>query len=127
VSSNGIEARAAFIICMSIIENQSLKKVFLDGNPIGIQGAKVYMYLCIHVYIYMYICIYIYVYINMYIHLYICIYVYMHIYICMSLKKVFLDGNPIGIQGAKVYIHIYICIYLYLCIHAYIYVYVKIL
>ena len=35
LSSNGIESRACFTICMGIIENNSIKKVCLDGNPIG--------------------------------------------------------------------------------------------
>jgi len=41
--NNGIESRACFTICMGIIENFALRKVSLDGNPIGVQGAKALM------------------------------------------------------------------------------------
>ena len=35
LSNNGIESRACFTLCMGIIENSSIKKVCLDGNPVG--------------------------------------------------------------------------------------------
>ncbi len=55
-----------------------------------VASARIYIYICIYIYMYIYICIYIYVYI------YICIYIYMYIYIC---------------------IYIHVCIYIHICIY----------
>ena len=41
LSNNGIESRACFTLCMGIIENSSIKKVCLDGNPVG----KIYFFI----------------------------------------------------------------------------------
>lgn len=40
ISNNSIDEIACFTICQSIILNDSLEEVYMDGNPIGEQGAK---------------------------------------------------------------------------------------
>lgn len=43
VQSNQLNATATFTICAGIIENRGLKRVVLDGNPIGEQGMRALM------------------------------------------------------------------------------------
>ena len=43
VSNNGIESRACFTICVGVLEHPSLRHVAMDGNPVGIDGAKALM------------------------------------------------------------------------------------
>jgi hypothetical protein len=35
LQNNGLESIACFTICAGIIENRGLKRVAMDGNPIG--------------------------------------------------------------------------------------------
>ena len=41
LTSNNIDSVACFTICAGVIENRGLKKVVLDGNPIGEQVSSV--------------------------------------------------------------------------------------
>ena len=41
LTSNNIDSVACFTICAGVIENRGLKKVVLDGNPIGEQVRSV--------------------------------------------------------------------------------------
>eukprot|EP01034_Spumella_vulgaris_P028670 gene28670-35569_t len=43
LTSNSLDSIACFTICAGVIENRGLKKVVLDGNPIGEQGMKALM------------------------------------------------------------------------------------
>lgn len=43
VSANNIEGTAIFCICVGLIENKIMRKLILDGNPIGSLGAKAVM------------------------------------------------------------------------------------
>lgn len=43
IANNGLDSAACITICAGVIENKTLQKVFLDGNPIGEQGAKAVM------------------------------------------------------------------------------------
>lgn len=43
ISSNSLDSVACVCLCSGVIENKSLRSVTLDGNPIGVQGAKAVM------------------------------------------------------------------------------------
>jgi len=43
VSSNNLEGTAIFCICVGLIENKNMRRLILDGNPIGSLGAKAVM------------------------------------------------------------------------------------
>jgi hypothetical protein len=45
ISNNNIDARACFTICAAVQENFSIRRVSMDGNPIGEGGAKALMIL----------------------------------------------------------------------------------
>ena len=43
VTNNSLDAAACVTICAGVIENHCIKNVFIDGNPIGAQGARALM------------------------------------------------------------------------------------
>ena len=43
VSNNGLDARACFTLCIGVLEHPTLTKVIMDGNPVGMEGAKALM------------------------------------------------------------------------------------
>ena len=43
INNNGIDAAGCICICAGVIENYSIKHLYIDGNPIGQQGAKALM------------------------------------------------------------------------------------
>jgi len=43
VSANNLEGTAIFCICVGLIENKFMRRLILDGNPIGSLGAKAVM------------------------------------------------------------------------------------
>ena len=43
VSNNGLDARACFTLCIGVLEHPTLTKVMMDGNPVGMEGAKALM------------------------------------------------------------------------------------
>ena len=43
VSNNGLDARACFTLCIGVLEHPALTKVIMDGNPVGMEGAKALM------------------------------------------------------------------------------------
>lgn len=45
ISNNNIDSRACFTICAAVQENFSIRRVSLDGNPIGEGGARAVMVL----------------------------------------------------------------------------------
>eukprot|EP00602_Paraphysomonas_sp_CaronLab_P004794 CAMPEP_0185021358 /NCGR_PEP_ID=MMETSP1103-20130426/4051_1 /TAXON_ID=36769 /ORGANISM="Paraphysomonas bandaiensis, Strain Caron Lab Isolate" /LENGTH=1351 /DNA_ID=CAMNT_0027552843 /DNA_START=296 /DNA_END=4348 /DNA_ORIENTATION=+ len=43
LANNNIDAMACFVICVAVEQNPSLRRLSLDGNPIGEQGAQCVM------------------------------------------------------------------------------------
>lgn len=43
VAHNSINSMACVTICAGVLENEGLSKLVMDGNPIGVEGAKALM------------------------------------------------------------------------------------
>ena len=77
VSNNSIDSIGCLTLCCGILENESLEKVILDGNPIGKEGANALM-VCLRVVVIVVVCVTVMLYFSFYLlsHMLTCLFVF---------------------------------------------------